>query len=285
MDKGIHVAVTPTRCAHTLNALATYAEFLRHYESSQVAAPTGLPNFPVNRKEKAFEIIHMAKQKGTNRLSEYEAKKLLATYGIPVAEEVLAGSLDEAVEAAGRIGYPVVAKVISADIPHKTEAGVVALNINSQDELHQAYNQILEKAKANRPDAVLEGVLIQEMVSARGVETIVGVSREDPFGPAIMFGLGGIFVEILKDVAIRILPVSQKDVQDMIQQIKAVRILQGARGRKPADVAALAEVLLKTACLADELKGEIAELDLNPLIVLEDGLGVKAVDALALLKQ
>jgi acetyltransferase len=285
MDKGIHVAVTPTRCACTLNALATYAEFLRHYESSQAAASTGLPNFPVDRKERAFAVIHAAKQKGTNRLSEYEAKKLLAAYGIPVTEEVLAASLDEAVEAAGRIGYPVVAKVISEEIPHKTEAGVVALNINSPDALQQAYNQILEKAKANRPDAVLEGVLIQEMVSAQGVETIVGVSREDPFGPTIMFGLGGIFVEILKDVAIRILPVSQKDVQDMIQQIEGARILQGARGRKPADVAALAEVLLKTACLADELKGEIAELDINPLIILEDARGVKAVDALVLLHQ
>jgi acetyltransferase len=284
MDKGIHVAVTPTRCACTLNALATYAEFLRHYESSQAAASTGLPNFPVDRKEKAFAVIHAAKQKGTNRLSEYEAKKLLAAYGIPVTEEVLAASLDEAVEAAGRIGYPVVAKVISEEIPHKTEAGVVALNINSPDALQQAYNQILEKAKANRPDAVLEGVLIQEMVSAQGVETIVGVSREDPFGPTIMFGLGGIFVEILKDVAIRILPVSQKDVQDMIQQIEGARILQGARGRKPADVAALAEVLLKTACLADELKGEIAELDINPLIILEDDRGAKAVDALVLLQ-
>ncbi len=285
MDKGIHVAVTPTRCAQTLKALVTYAEFLRHYESSKAVAPTGLPNFPVDRKEKAFEIINKVKQKGANRLSEYEAKKLLAAYGIPVAKEALAGSLDEAVEAAGRIGYPVVAKVISADIPHKTEAGVVTLNINSQDALRRAYNQILEKAKADRPDAVLEGVLIQEMISAQGVETIVGVSREDPFGPAIMFGLGGIFVEILKDVAIRVLPVSKEDVQDMIQQIQGFSILQGARGRKPADVAALAEVLLKTACLVDELKGEIEELDINPLIILEDGRGVKAVDALALLKQ
>ena len=186
--------------------------------------------------------------------------------------------------AAGRIGYPVVAKAISADIPHKTEAGVMALNINSQDALQQAYNLILEKAKANCPDAVLEGVLIQEMVSAQGVETIVGVSREDPFGPAVMFGLGGIFVEILKDVAVRILPVSKKDVDDMIGQIQGVGMLQGARGRKPSDLAALAEVLLKTACLADELKGEIAELDINPLIILEDGRGVKAVDALVLLR-
>jgi acetyltransferase len=284
MDKGIHVAVTPTRCAHTLNALATYAEFLSRYESSESVAPSGLPNFPVDRKEKACEIIHAVKQKGASRLGEYEAKKLLAAYGIPVAKEALAGSFDEAVEAAGRIGYPVVAKVVSADIPHKTEAGVVALNINSQDALHQAYNQILEKARADRPDAVLEGVLIQEMISAQGAETIVGVSREDPFGPAIMFGLGGIFVEILKDVAIRVLPVSTKDVQDMIQQIQGSSILQGARGRKPADVAALADVLFKTACLADELKAEITELDINPLIVLEDGRGVKAVDALVLLQ-
>ena len=285
MNKGIHVAVTPTRCAHTLNALATYAEFLKSYKGSQLTASTAIPNFPADRKEKAIAIIQAAKQNGVSRLGEYEAKKLLAAYGIPVATEALAGSLDEAVEAADRIGYPVVAKVISADIPHKTEAGVVALNIDSQDALRQAYNQILENAKANRPDAVLEGILIQEMISARGVEAIVGVSREEPFGPAIMFGLGGIFVEILKDVAIRVLPVTNKDVQDMIQQIQGFSILKGTRGYKPADVAALTEVLLKSACLADELKGEIAELDINPLIVLEDGQGVKAVDALVMLHQ
>jgi acetyltransferase len=115
MDKGIHVAVTPTRCAHTLNALATYAEFLSRYESPKSGPPDELPNFPVDRKEKAFEIINQVKQKGANRLGEHEAKKLLAAYGIPVAKEAPAGSLDEAVEAAGRIGYPVVAKVISAD--------------------------------------------------------------------------------------------------------------------------------------------------------------------------
>jgi acetyltransferase len=192
--------------------------------------------------------------------------------------------VEEAIEIAGRIGYPVVAKLISPDILHKTEAGIVALNIDSEDRLKTVYKEIIKRGKAYRSDARAEGVLIQKMVSEQGIETIVGISHKRPFGPTIMFGLGGIFVEVMKDVSIRILPVSHRDVKDMIHQIRGYTILGGTRGRNPSDLDALASVLLKTACLAEEFSEEIAEIDINPLIVLEEGKGVKAVDALVLLK-
>lgn len=283
MKQLIHVSVTPTRCAHTLNALADYASFLGQYQKQTTIKTDGV-ELPADRKEKVLEIIEEAKQRGARQLSEYLAKKILQAYDIPITDEDLAGSVEEAIEIAGRIGYPVVAKLISPDILHKTEAGIVTLNIDSEDRLKTVYKEIIKRGKAYRSDARAEGVLIQKMVSEQGIETIVGISHKRPFGPTIMFGLGGIFVEVMKDVSIRILPVSHRDVKDMIRQIRGYTILGGTRGRNPSDLDALASVLLKTACLAEEFSEEIAEIDINPLIVLEEGKGVKAVDALVLLK-
>jgi acetyltransferase len=181
---------------------------------------------------------------------------------------------------AREIGYPIAAKLVSPDIPHKTEAGVIALNIPSEEQLQEKYREILKRGKIFRPEARIEGVLIQEMAKEQGVETIVGISQEPPFGPTLLFGLGGIFVEVMKDVSIRVLPVTRKDVQNMISEIRGYRVLQGIRGRKPADLAAITQVLLKTACLASELKDAVAEVDINPLLVMEANKGAKAVDAL-----
>ncbi len=282
-DQGIHVSVTPTRCAHTLNALVTYADFLEHYERSGTMDSGAIAGLPADRKERASEVIREARQRGDGRLSEYEGKKLLRAYGILTVEEALASSAEEAIEIARRIGYPVAAKLISPDIAHKTEAGVVALNIESEDRLRRAFHEVMERGMTYRPDARVEGVLIQEMVSGHGVETIVGVSQEDPFGPTILFGLGGIFVEIMQDIAIRVLPVAKRDVEEMIRQIRGYTILRGTRGRRPSDIEALSIVILRTACLAQEFKEVIAEIDINPLIVLEEGKGARAVDALVLL--
>lgn len=283
MDQRIHVSVTPTRCAHTLSALVTYADFLQHYERPKTIDSGTIAELPADRKQRALEVIQKAKQKGERRLNEYEAKRLLHAYGILTVEEALANSVEEAAEIAHRIGYPVVAKLISPDIPHKTEAGVVVLNIESEDRLRRAFQEIMEKGRAYCTGTRVEGVLIQKMVSDHGVETIVGVSHEHPFGQILLFGLGGILVEIMQDVAIRVLPVTKNDVENMIRQIRGYPILRGTRGRRPSDIEALFSVLLKTACLAQEFKGIIAEIDINPLIVLEEGKGVKAVDALILL--
>jgi acetyltransferase len=283
LDKGIHVSVTPTRCAHTLNALIEYAESQREYEIPKKLDMTLIPDLPEDRQEIAYEVIREARAKGETRLNEYDGKKLLRAYNIPTANEDLARSEDDALEIAHRIGYPLVVKLISPDIPHKTEAGVVVLNIESDDDLIGAYKIVMDKGKAYRSDARVDGVLIQEMISARGVETIIGISREDSFGPAILFGLGGIFVEAMEDVAIRVLPVTKNDVDGMIRQIKGYSILQGFRGRGPADLKTISKILLKTACLAQEFKDDIIEIDINPLMVLEEGEGARAVDALVLL--
>jgi acetyltransferase len=284
VDQGIYVSVTPTRCAQTLSALVNYADSQQSYEKPRPLDSSTIADLPSDRKRKALEVIRGAKKKGENRLSEYEGKKLLKAYGIPIVEEALADSVEEALDIAARIGYPVVAKLISPDIPHKTEADVIALNIGSTDLLRIAFDEIMKKGRAWQNDARIEGVLIQEMVSGRGVETIVGASHEAPFGPTILFGLGGIFVETMEDVAIRVLPANKRDVEEMIQQIRGYPILQGARGRSRADIEALTMVILKTACLAHELNDVIAEIDINPLIVMEEGNGAKAVDALVLLQ-
>ena len=279
MEKGIFVAVTPTRCAQALSAVVRYADFQRDYAGGG-ALGEDLSDLSAERKIKALAIIEEAKRKGLNSLNEYEAKKILRAYGIPVTEEMLAHSLEEAMAMAREIGYPIAAKLVSPDIPHKTEAGVIALNIPSEEQLQEKYREILKRGKIFRPWARIEGVLIQEMAKEQGVETIVGISQEPPFGPTLLFGLGGIFVEVMKDVSIRVLPVTRKDVQNMISEIRGYKVLQGIRGRKPADLEAITQVLLKTACLAAELKDAVAEVDINPLLVMEANKGAKAVDAL-----
>jgi acyl-CoA synthetase (NDP forming) len=279
MEKGIFVAVTPTRCAQALSAVVQYAAFQRDYAGGG-ALGAELSDLPGERKAKALAIIEEAKGKGLSSLSEYEAKKILRAYGIPITEEMLAHSLEEAMAMARGIGYPIAAKLVSPDIPHKTEAGVIALNIHSEEQLREKYREILKRGKIFRPEARIDGVLIQEMVRGEGVETIVGLSQEPPFGPTLLFGLGGIFVEVMKDVSIRVLPVTRKDTLNMISEIRGYRVLQGTRGGKPADMEAIIQVLLKTACLAAELKDAIAEIDINPLFVMEANKGAKAVDAL-----
>lgn len=280
-DNGLFVTATGSRCAATAAALAHFAEFQRNLAGAADVAPLALP---ADRKERSAAVIEAARGRRGLALNEYESKEILRAYGVATVKEAVAGSADEAVAIARRIGYPVVAKLLSADILHKTEAGVIALNIQSDERLRIAYEELLAKGKAHRPDAVVQGVLIQEMVAGKGVETIVGVSREEPFGPAIMFGIGGILVEVMKDVSIKVLPVNSSDLESMVSEIKGSAILKGARGAKPADVAAIRDTLARVAALADEFKDAIAELDVNPLIALEQGKGVRAVDALVLLR-
>ncbi|MBI2318512.1 MAG: acetate--CoA ligase family protein [Betaproteobacteria bacterium] len=280
-DNGVFVTATGSRCAATAAALAHFAEFQRNLPGAADEAALGLP---ADRKEKAAAVIGAARRRRGLALNEYESKEVLRAYGVATVKEAIAGSADEAVAIARRFGYPVVAKLLSADILHKTEAGVIALNVKSDDALRIAYEDLVAKGKAYRPDALVQGVLIQEMVAGKGVETIVGVSREEPFGPAIMFGIGGILVEIMKDVSIKVLPVNSRDLDSMVSEIKGSAILKGARGGRSADVAAIRDTLARVAALAGEFQDVIAELDVNPLIALEQGKGVRAVDALVLLR-
>jgi len=210
-------------------------------------------------------------------LSEHASKRLLASYGIPITREALATSADAAVLRARELGYPVALKVQSAAIPHKTEIGGIRLQLGSDDEVRAAYDEILANAERLAPGAAIEGVLVQEMLEG-GIEVIIGATRDPVFGHAIMFGLGGVFVEVLRDVSFRIAPLTRDDAREMVAEIRGYRILEGVRGGPPADVEAIIEAILAVSRLVTDHREDITELDVNPLLVFPSG--AKAVDAL-----
>ena len=260
---------SPVRCGRALAALSWYAETQRRH-----AARAG-EREPAMTSRAAREALAGS----ASDIAEHAAKRVLAEYGIPVTREELATSRAEAQALARRVGFPVALKVQSPDISHKTEARAVRLNVASEAEAAAAYDEVLAGARAYNQAARIEGVLVQEMV-AGGVEAILGVTNDDLFGPAVMFGLGGIFAEVMKDVSFRLAPVTPAMARDMVCEIKGYPLLAGARGRPPADVDALVDVIVRLSALAVDLRERIAELDINPLIVLPRGNGVRAVDAL-----
>ena len=210
-------------------------------------------------------------------LSESQAGQILESYGIPNVKRLVAGSETEAMEYARKVGYPVAMKIDSPDIPHKTEADAIRLSITTEEEARQAYRDIVLNAKVYKPDAKINGVSIQEMLPA-GVEVIVGSHNDPVFGPVVMFGLGGIYVEVYKDISFRIAPLTKQDALEMIDEVKGKAVLTGARGKKPMDLDAIADVLVKVSDLVTDCRDSIQELDINPLIVSENGL--MAVDAM-----
>lgn len=211
-------------------------------------------------------------------LTEHEAKNLLAKYGIPVTKGQIAATADEALAIALHLGTPVAMKISSPDISHKSDVGGVALNVR-REEVRTTYNEIISRVKKAAPNANIEGILVQQMAPP-GHEVIVGLKKDAQFGHALMFGLGGIFVEVYKDVSFRVVPIDKSDALDMISEIKGYPILKGIRGRKPADIGAIAKVLMSVSKMAE--KENIIELDINPLIVSESG--AVAVDARALVE-
>lgn len=215
------------------------------------------------------QIFERASKEKRNYLLEPEAKTICAEYGIPVTKFSVAKNVEEAAQFAEETGYPVVLKIVSPDVIHKFDAGGVILNIKSSKEVKDAYNRILANVKKYKPDAKIVGVLVQEMAPP-STEVIVGATKDPQFGPALMFGFGGIFVEVLKDVAFRIAPITKLEAQEMITEVKAYPILRGYRGQPPADVNAIVEILLNTSKLVMD-HPEIKELDLNPILVYEKG--------------
>ncbi len=211
-------------------------------------------------------------------LTEHEAKKLLAKYGIPVTKEQIATSADEALAIALHIGTPVAMKISSPDISHKSDVGGVVLNVE-REFVRTTYDEMISQVKKTVPDANIEGILVQQMVPP-GQEVIVGLKKDPQFGYALMFGLGGIFVEVYRDVSFRVVPVEKRDALMMISEIKGYPVLKGIRGRKPADIDAIADVLMAVSGIAE--KENIIELDINPLIVSEKG--AVAVDARAMVE-
>jgi acyl-CoA synthetase (NDP forming) len=217
-------------------------------------------------------------QLGRGILSYLATDKLLHAYGIPLAPAVLAQSASDAVSAADKLGYPCVLKVASADIPHKTEFGALRLGLRDREEVQAAHEEMLASVRAKKPDANIEGVLVQKQI--KGVECLLGISRDEQIGPTLVMGLGGIFVEILADVAIRIPPISAAEARRALESLKGAKVFAGARGAPPADTDAFAEMAARLSWLAYDLRDEIGELDLNPVIVLPKGQGAFAVDAL-----
>ena len=235
-------------------------------------------------RQTARDII--AKVRSENRLgmTEIESKKIFKAYGLPVVKTALATSEDEAVEAAEKFGYPVVLKIVSPDILHKSDAGGVKVNIKDEATVRETYRTILENAKNYKADANIHGLVVQEM-APWATETIVGSVNDPTFGATIMFGLGGIFVEVLKDVTFRVAPISEKEAAVMLDEIRGAPILDGTRGEAPRDKKALADTLAKYAFMITDLADEVAESDANPVLVYEEGQGVKVVDARIILKK
>jgi acyl-CoA synthetase (NDP forming) len=214
------------------------------------------------------------------RIGEYEAKRILAAAGIPVVEERLATSPETAAAAAAALGDRLVLKILSPDIPHKTEAGGVLLDVPAA-EAGAAYDRLVSQVKARAPRARIEGVLVSPVLRD-GVETIIGVHHDPVFGPVVMFGLGGIFVEVMRDVAFRLAPFGTEEAHRMIAEIKGAAVLEGARGRPAADIDALAEALSRLSLFAAAQRGQYMSIDINPLLVRPRGSGVAALDALIL---
>jgi acetyl-CoA synthetase (ADP-forming) len=224
---------------------------------------------------KPKQLFEEIRRKRRNNLTELEAREILTYYGISIVKGQVIKSIEEAKSFVEKVGYPVVLKVLSPQIIHKTEVGGVILNIKNEKELFEAYHQIIKNVEKNVPKATIEGFFIQEMLSSDR-EVIVGGKYDPTFGPTIAFGLGGVFVEVFEDISFRVAPITQEDAIDMIKEIKAFKILKGYRGQKPVDFKALVDILLKTSKMLEE-NPEIKELDINPIFALPDK--AVAVDA------
>ncbi|UCE11625.1 MAG: acetate--CoA ligase family protein [Candidatus Thorarchaeota archaeon] len=235
----------------------------------------------------AKKIFESALEEGRTFVLEHEAKDIMKSYDIPIPKYETAASPDEAAEKSKKIGFPVVLKILSKDILHKSDAGGVKLNLKNEDEVKTAFSEIMENAKGYGKEKGIDvdlsrGVFITEFVEM-GTEVIVGVTKDAQFGHALMFGLGGIFVEVLKDVTFRLIPLREIDAREMVSEIKAAKILEGVRGENPRDVEALIDVIMKVSKMVEE-NPDIIELDCNPTFIYEKGKGALVVDARILIE-
>jgi acyl-CoA synthetase (NDP forming) len=226
------------------------------------------------------EIIETARREKRTLLSEIESKQLLKAAKIPVVETRLATSKKEAVEIAAKMGFPVVMKIVSPDISHKSDVGGVKLGIQNATQAGKAYSEILASVKKHDRKAKVVGVSVQKM-ARQGLEIIIGMTKDAQFGPVIMFGLGGILVEVLKDVSFRIVPLEKRDAAEMITEIKGFPVLKGYRGQEPANIPFLEDMIVKVSDFVEK-NPDIKELDLNPVFAYKDG--AMAVDARIILE-
>ena len=276
-DAGVPVFHSPENLASALRKFQDYHAWLESRVRSGFGSARPMSDTQSALSDKLVE-------RSESNLSEYEAKRLIERWGVPVVTERLAASEDQAVEAAREIGFPVVVKVSSPDILHKTEAGALKIGLADEDAVRTAYREVVANAESYAPGARIEGALVGEMVRG-GTEVIVGVSYDAQLGPVLLFGMGGVLVEVMRDVALRVCPISRLDAEEMVAQVRGSRLLRGFRGQPKADVEALVDTLVRVSGLAINLEGVIDELDINPLAVLPEGQGVIALDALVTLKR
>jgi 4-hydroxybutyryl-CoA synthetase (ADP-forming) len=252
----------------TLDSMYRFGKWLDSKKES-------IPSFSVD-KQKVKSVLTNVYNQGRTNLLENEGYSVLKAYGFPVPKSTLVNSGDEAAKAATEIGFPVVMKISSKDIIHKSESGGVKVGLKNSDDVKNAYAAILSNVKNYNPNAKIEGVLVQEMVT-NSKELILGAKQDKLFGPLLMFGLGGIYVEILKDVNFRLAPISESEAREMIESIKTISLLKGVRGEKSSDLSSVVDCLLRLSQLIVDFP-EIEEFDINPLLVLEEGRGSRVVD-------
>ena len=251
-----------------LNAMLRFVDWIK--------TPDGnITKFEVD-KNKAKSVFDKVKSEGRTNLLEDEGREILDAYGFPLPNSALAATEDEAVDAANKVGYPIVMKIASPQIVHKSDAGGVKVNLINDDEVRNGFKTIMENAKKYDSNAEIKGVLIVEMVKG-GKEMIIGSKLEPGMGPVVMLGMGGIYVEILKDVTFRLAPLTDQEANDMISSIKTKKLLDGVRGEKPSDIKKLAECIQRLSQLVTDFK-EIKELDMNPVLVMEQDQGCKILD-------
>lgn len=252
---------TLPRAARALAALFHYHQFLQQ-------TPSSVPSFPV-KQEKVGDVIPKSRMAEIKKLDGEAAHVLLEGYGIPVVRSRFCKNLPEALKAAEEVGYPVALKVSSPQITHKTDVGAIALNLTSSAEIREAYHSCMKEVRKRAPQAEIQGVLIQEMISG-GVEVILGAKRDRQFGPVILFGTGGIYTEVWKDISYGIAPLSSQDVEKMIGETRCFQVLRGARGKRAYDVDLIIECLLRISQFMMDMD-EIQEIDINPFTVLHQG--------------
>ncbi|MBC8462865.1 acetate--CoA ligase family protein [Candidatus Bathyarchaeota archaeon] len=268
-DNGIPCFNFPEKGIKTLNALYKYSRHLKLLELSP-------PNFDDIDRDAVRKIFDEAKADGRNVLFPHEAMNVAEAYGITAPASGLAKTVNEAVESADKMGYPVVMKIVSPEIMHKTDIGGVELNLSNASMVRIAFDEIMRKSRKAQPLAKIYGITVDKMVP-RGREMIIGMSRDPQFGPMVMFGLGGIYVNYLKDVAFRLAPMNEREAQHMMEETRSYSLLQGVRGETPADIDKLKEAILRVGHLVWDFP-ELKDLDINPIFVYDEGKGVNALD-------
>jgi acetyltransferase len=269
--------------SYTLPETAVRAMSLLAYYGKWLNRPrTGVKTFSDVKPERVREIVKLVKSRQPRFVAEPEAHEVLSCYGLPVLPSALVKNPDQAVQAAAKIGYPVVIKIVSPDILHKTEFGGVRINIRDEAGLRREFDALMLTVSQKKPDADIWGVFVQKM-AAKGREFILGANRDPQFGPLVMFGMGGVMVELLRDVTFRVAPVRDLSARTMLTEVKSYKLLTGFRGAPPGDAEKVVECIERISQLAMDFP-ELDEVDINPLLVYDEGQGAVALDARIVIK-